>query len=84
MKRWCVYMARCADDTLYTGCTNDLEQRIKAHNAGKGAKYTMPRLPVKLVWWQPAADKSHALRLEFEIKTMSKKEKLKMIQEDPA
>ena len=81
--RWCVYIVRCQDDTLYTGCTNHLEARVQAHNKGQGAKYTRKRLPVKLVWWQPAADRSHALRLEHEVKTLGRERKLKLIEEDP-
>ena len=45
-----MYVVQCADGTLYTGYTTDIERRIKAHNAGKGAKYTRPRLPVTLIY----------------------------------
>ena len=53
-----VYLLRCADGTLYTGCTNDLDRRLAAHNAGKGAKYTRSRRPVVLVYREQAADRS--------------------------
>jgi len=73
-----VYMLECADGTLYTGWTNDLEKRIVSHNAGAGAKYTRARLPVKMIWHEECADKSAALKREMEIKKMprSKKQEL--------
>lgn len=70
-----VYILRCADDTLYTGWTNHLDGRIRAHNAGRGAKYTKSRLPVTLVYTEPCANKSEALRREAQIKQLSRKEK---------
>lgn len=82
-KRWVVYMLRCHDGSLYTGVTNDLQRRVETHRAGKGAKYTRSRLPVKLVWWCPAMDKAHAQRMEVEIKSMKRDEKLQLIKEDP-
>ena len=57
-----VYILRCGDGTLYTGSTNDLPRRLRAHQAGRGAKYTRSRLPVELVYQEPAADRSAALR----------------------
>lgn len=74
-----VYILRCADGTLYTGCTNDLERRLRTHNAGKGAKYTRARLPVELVYAEEAADKSQALRREAAIKALPRSEKLGLI-----
>ena len=71
-----VYILRCGDGTLYTGCTNDLTRRLKAHQSGKGAKYTRARLPVELVYQEPAPDKSQALRREAAIKRLSRAEKL--------
>jgi len=76
---YCVYMLRCSDGTLYTGCTNDIERRLKAHRSGRGAKYTRSRLPVELVYSEPAADRSAALRREAEIKRLTRQEKLKLI-----
>lgn len=79
MTYW-VYILRCADGTLYTGCTNDLSRRLAAHNAGKGAKYTRSRRPVELVYREEVPDKSAALRREATIKGLSRGEKLALIQ----
>ena len=75
----CVYILRCSDDTLYTGWTNDVEKRLAAHNAGKGAKYTRPRLPVKLVYIEQHPTKEMAQRREYEIKQLSRREKIALI-----
>ena len=74
-KQWFVYILRCKDDTLYTGMTDDLEKRLTAHNAGKGARYTRGRGPVSLVYSVVCNDKSDALRRELQIKKMSRAEK---------
>lgn len=74
-----VYILRCSDDSLYTGWTNNLEKRLKAHSAGKGAKYTKARLPVELVYYEEFEDKIEAMKREYEIKQLSRKEKLKLI-----
>lgn len=76
-----VYILRCADDTLYTGSTNDLARRVETHNRGRGAKYTRSRLPVKLVYHEELADKSAALRREAEVKKLTRQEKLNLIGE---
>ncbi len=77
---WHVYMVRCNDGTLYTGITNDLEKRIKAHNSGKdGARYTRSRRPVKLVYSKEAGSKSTAAKLEYKIKKMTRAKKMKRI-----
>ena len=57
-----VYILRCGDGTLYTGCTNDLPRRLQAHQSGRGAKYTRSRLPVELVYQEAVPDRSAALR----------------------
>ena len=75
-----VYLLRCADGTLYTGYTDDPVRRTKVHNAGKGAKYTRARLPVELVYQEACADKSAALRREYEIKQLTRVQKLKLIE----
>lgn len=75
-----VYILLCSDNTLYTGWTNELEKRICAHNAGLGAKYTKARLPVKLVYSETLNTKSEALKREIEIKKLSRKEKLELIE----
>lgn len=72
-------MVRCADGTLYTGYTTDVRRREAAHNAGKGAKYTRSRLPVQLVWAEQCPDKSAALRREYALKQLSRREKLALI-----
>ena len=74
-----VYILRCSDDSLYTGWTNNLEKRIKAHSNGKGAKYTKARLPVELVYFEEFEDKIEAMRREYAIKTLTRKEKLLLI-----
>ena len=76
-----VYILRCADDTLYCGWTNDLENRIKNHNAGAGAKYTRSRLPVELVYFEEYEDKKEALSREWHIKRLSRAEKLRLIEQ---
>lgn len=73
------YILKCADDTLYCGWTNDLEKRLKAHNEGKGAKYTKSRLPVALVYYEEFETKIEAQRREYRIKRLTRCEKLKLI-----
>ena len=73
------YMVRCADGSLYTGWTNDLEKRVKCHNAGKGAKYTKPRLPVRLVYCEGFDTKEAAMRREAAIKKLSKAKKEELV-----
>lgn len=75
MKTNYVYIVECNDNTLYTGWTTDLQKRIAAHNHGKGAKYTKARRPVKLVYYEEYADKSLALKREYAIKQLTRKEK---------
>lgn len=74
------YILECADGTLYCGWTNHLKERVAAHNAGKGAKYTKSRRPVILVYYEEYETKSEALRREAAIKKLSRQEKLRMIQ----
>jgi putative endonuclease len=75
-----VYILECADNTLYTGYTNNLENRLKAHNEGKGAKYTKSRLPVKLVYSESFDDKKEAMSREWFIKhRLTREEKLELI-----
>lgn len=77
---WTVYMLCCKDGTLYTGCTNDLDRRLRAHQSGQGAKYTKSRRPVRLVYQEAAEDRSAALRREAAIKRLSRQEKLKLME----
>ena len=74
-----VYILECCDKSLYTGYTNHLEKRIKAHNEGKGAKYTKERRPVSLVYFESFQTKSEALKREYAIKQFSRKKKLELI-----
>ncbi|OEU67847.1 MAG: hypothetical protein BA867_02315 [Desulfobacterales bacterium S5133MH16] len=67
-RRWIVYLIRCSDESLYCGTTNNLKNRLEAHNSGKGAKYTRFRRPVELVAASPEMTKSDALRLEYRVK----------------
>lgn len=78
MSYW-IYILRCADDTLYTGVTNDVIRRVTVHNSGKGAKYTRSRIPVNVVYQEEYSDKSAALRREYQIKRITREEKLKLI-----
>ncbi|MCL1816196.1 MAG: GIY-YIG nuclease family protein [Clostridiales bacterium] len=73
------YILRCADETLYTGWTNDLPRRLKAHNNGLGSKYTKSRLPVELVYYEEFTDKREAQRREYVIKQLSRKKKERLI-----
>jgi len=78
---WFVYMLRCGDGSLYTGYTDDVQRRLATHQSGKGAKYTRSRLPVALAYQEELEDKSAALRREAAIKRLSRREKLKLIEE---
>lgn len=78
-KHFSVYILRCSDNTFYTGYTDDLEKRLNMHNAAKGAKYTKSRLPVKLVYYEKNLSKSEAMKREWAIKKLSRKDKEKLI-----
>ncbi len=78
MKYNYTYMVKCRDDSLYTGWTNDLDKRIAAHNAGKGARYTKSRRPVELVYYEAFRTKEEAMSREYAIKQMTAEEKRKM------
>lgn len=73
------YIVECSDKTFYTGWTNDLEKRIKAHNSGKGAKYTKTRRPVTLVYYEEFKSKEEAMRREWEIKQYRREKKEKLV-----
>lgn len=79
-KKWSVYILRCADGTLYTGVTTDVARRFRAHQSGKGAKYTRGRGPLELVYREECLSKGSALKWELAIKALSREEKLKLIQ----
>ena len=76
---WFVYIVRCSDDSLYTGVSNNVDKRIATHNSGKGAKYTRARLPVNLVYSKDMETVSLAMKEEYRIKKLSRKEKLKLL-----
>ena len=73
------YILECKDGTLYTGWTNDIEKRLAAHNAGRGAKYTKSRRPVELVHLEMFDAKEEAMRREYEIKRLNRQEKMKLV-----
>lgn len=74
-----VYILKCADDSLYTGWTNNLDKRMDTHNSGNGAKYTRGRLPVKLVYFESYKTREEAMRRESKIKRMSRNQKIELI-----
>jgi putative endonuclease len=76
---WTVYILQCADKTLYTGITNDLERRLTLHENGKGAKYTRGRAPLTLLHSEEYESKSLAAKREVQIKTMRREDKLLLI-----
>ena len=73
------YILECKDGTYYTGWTNNLEKRLKDHNEGRGAKYTKARLPVSLIYYEEFQTKEEAMRREYAIKHMTRKEKEKIM-----
>lgn len=76
-----VYILQCGDSTLYTGYTNDLHNRFKMHQEGKGAKYTRGRGPLQIVYEEKFESKEAAMQREYEIKQLSRTHKLDLIQE---
>ena len=70
-----VYIVRCVDGTLYTGYARDPKKRTEAHNAGKGAKYTATRLPVRLIYSEACDSRSAALKREYQLKCLTRIEK---------
>ena len=77
---WYVYIVECADGSLYTGITTDVNRRLLEHNYSfKSAKYTRSRRPVRLVWSKEVADRSKASKEEYRIKRLKRKEKLELI-----
>jgi putative endonuclease len=76
------YIVECSDGTFYTGWTTDPERRVQTHNKGRGARYTRTRRPVKLVYLEPQQDKISALKRELALKTMTRKQKQKLIDQN--
>jgi len=80
-KTWHLYILKCSDNTLYTGITNDLSRRLVRHNSGKASRYTRSRLPVSLVHQEQCQSRSSALKKEYRMKSLSRKEKEEYIKE---
>jgi putative endonuclease len=78
-KNHCCYIVICGDNTLYCGYSNDVEKRVSNHNKGVGAKYTKTRLPVKLVYTECFDTKSDAMKREYQIKQLTRQQKLNLI-----
>ena len=79
---WYLYVVKCSDSTLYTGVTTDLNRRLTEHNTSlKGAKYTRKRRPVVLVYSKHYADRSQAQKAEYQFKSLTRKQKIKVINE---
>jgi putative endonuclease len=76
---WYLYILRCADGSLYTGITTDVERRLEEHRSGKGAKYTRGRGPLELVYREVCGSHSDALKREYAVKQLVRKDKLEMI-----
>ncbi|WP_050697388.1 GIY-YIG nuclease family protein [Anaeromassilibacillus senegalensis] len=74
-----VYILQCADGSFYTGWTTNLQNRLRIHCIGKGAKYTRARLPVKLIYWETAENRSEALRREAQIKRLTHAQKEQLV-----
>ena len=80
MANWYFYILRCADDSLYSGITTDLERRLREHNAGTaGARYTRGRRPVRLAYSERLPDRAQALRREYAVKRLDRAAKLQLL-----
>jgi len=84
MSKWSVYIIRCANNALYTGITTDIERRLQEHQGknGKGAKALKGKGPLQIVWHTTAKDRSHASKLEYNIKQLSKADKERLVTGD--
>lgn len=78
---WYLYILQCKDGSLYTGITPNVQKRLEAHRAGKGAKYTRGRGPLELVYQEACGSHSEALKREHEVKAMSREKKLAILAE---
>ena len=81
LSKYYVYIVNCNDNTLYCGYSNNVEKRVDTHNKSLGAKYTKTRLPVKLVYTECFNSKSEAMKREYQIKQLTRQQKLKLIRE---
>jgi putative endonuclease len=80
-KEWCFYIVRCKDNSLYSGIAINVDERIKEHNRGTGAKYTHARRPVTLVYSERHSNVSEAMKRESQVKSWTKTKKEQLIQE---
>ena len=80
MKTWKLYILRCGDGSLYTGIALDVQARLAQHREGTGAKYTRGRGPLELVYLEECGDHSAALKREYEIKSLTRQEKMKLLE----
>jgi len=76
---WSIYLLRCSDGCIYTGVAKDVQKRLHQHNHGRGAKYTRSKSPVHLMAWSPVGSQSEALKLEYQVKRLSRDKKLSLI-----
>jgi putative endonuclease len=76
---WIFYILKCSDGSFYSGITNDLERRLRQHRSGRASRYTRTRRPMRIVYREPCASRSHALRREHQVKGLSRKEKEQLI-----
>ena len=79
---WLLYVLKCRDGTLYTGITTDLPRRVQQHNDGRASRYTRSRIPVKLLFSEPCRGHSQALKKEYAMKRLSRKEKKAYIRDN--
>ncbi len=84
MPKYYAYLARCKDNSLYAGYTNDLKKREATHNEGKGAHYTRIRRPIKIVYYEKFATKSAAMKYEYQLKHLRKNDKESLISSAPS
>jgi putative endonuclease len=77
--KWFLYMLLCKDGSYYTGITLEPVRRLAQHNAGKASRYTRARLPVKMIYLEKCKSQSLALRREYEVKSLSRRQKEKLI-----
>lgn len=80
--KWCVYILRCRNNTLYTGITDNIERRLKEHNTKKGGRYTSTFGPVELMWQEHHPDRSSAMKREYQIKRWTRRKKEALIEGD--
>jgi putative endonuclease len=80
-RKYYVYLVSCNDNTLYCGYSNNVEKRVDTHNKSLGSKYTKTRLPVRLVYTECFDTKSEAMKREYQIKQLTRQQKLKLIRE---